>query len=75
MYGLLIEAVIDFAKRKYGNAIWEKVKKKAKIESYSFSTHQQYSETLFNKLIKSLVEVTSKLIFNCLFESTFELKI
>ena len=59
MYGLLIEAVIDFTKKKYGNAIWEKVKKKAKIESYSFVTDQQYSETLFNKIIKCLIEATS----------------
>jgi hypothetical protein len=60
MYGLLIEAVIDFTKKKYGNAIWEKVKKLAKIESYNFATTQQYSETLFNKIIKSLIEATSK---------------
>ena len=57
MYGLLIEAIIDFIKRRYGSAVWEKVRKKAKIENYSFSTHQQYSETLFLKTIKCLSDV------------------
>jgi hypothetical protein len=44
MYGLLIETVIDFAKRKYVYAIWEKVKKEAKIQSYSL--------VLINKIAK-----------------------
>ncbi len=61
MYGLLIEAVIDFTKRKYGDAVWEKVKRLAKIESYTFTSQQQYSETLLTKIIKCLVEATSKI--------------
>ena len=68
MYGLLVESVVDFTKRKYGPAIWEKVRVKAKIDNHTFSTHQQYSETLLMKLIKALADVTSLLIyFNNLF--------
>lgn len=61
MYGLLIESIIDYIKRKFGNLVLEKVRKNAKLEQYAFSTHQQYSETLFHKLIKSLSEVAGKI--------------
>ena len=62
MYGLLIESIVDFTKRRYGNGVWEKVRAKAKIDNYMFSTHQQYSETLFLKLMKCLADVTSEKI-------------
>ena len=62
MYGLLIESVADFVKRKYGNSTWEKVRKKAKIDNHSFSTHQQYSETFFLRAIKALAEIVGKSI-------------
>ena len=41
MYGLLIEAVVDFARKRYGDAVWEKARKKAKIDvnSYVFISH------------------------------------
>jgi guanylate cyclase len=58
MYGLLIEAAVDFAKKRFGNAIWEKARKKAKIDQQMFSTHQQYSETMLSKIIKALSEVS-----------------
>jgi len=56
MYGLLIESIAEFTKRVYGNAVWDNVRKKAKIDYFSFSTSQQYSETLMTKLIKCLAE-------------------
>ncbi len=58
MYGLLIESIAEFAKRVYGKDVWENVRKKAKIDFHSFSTQQQYSETLMTKLVKTLAEVT-----------------
>lgn len=60
MYGLLIESIADFTKRVYGNVIWENVRKKARIDHYTFSSHQQYSETLMLKLLKCLAEVTGE---------------
>lgn len=62
MYGLLLESIAEFAKRLYGNAVWDKVRKKAKIENVSFSSHHQYSETLFQKIMKILADVTGNLI-------------
>jgi hypothetical protein len=63
MYGLLIESISEFAKRVYGKDIWDIVRKKAKIDFHTFSTQQQYSETLMTKLIKTLAEVTGIYIF------------
>ena len=64
MYGLLIESIAEFAKRVYGKDVWENVRKKAKIDFHSFSTQQQYSETLMTKLIKTLAEVTGIVFLN-----------
>ena len=60
MYGLLIEAIIEYTKKVHGSQVWEKVRNKAKITNHSFSAHQQYSETLFVKLCKCVGEITSK---------------
>ena len=60
MYGLLIESIAEYTKRVYGNAVWENVRKKAKIDYHTFSTSQQYSETLMAKLIKCIAEVTEQ---------------
>ncbi len=60
MYGLLVESIVDFTRKKFGNGVWEKVRAKAKLDNYTFSTHQQYSETMFLKLVKCLADVTSK---------------
>lgn len=62
MYGLLLESIAEFAKRLYGNAVWDKVRKKAKIDNIAFSSHHQYSETLFQKIMKILADVTGNLI-------------
>jgi hypothetical protein len=62
MYGLLIEAIMEATKKLYGVEVWEKARKRAKVTNYSFSAHQQYSETLFVKLCKAVGEVVSKLI-------------
>ena len=63
MYGLLLEAAVDFAKKRFGNAIWEKAKKKAKLDQQTFSTHQMYSETLLLKILKALAEVSGNFLF------------
>jgi|LakMenE01Jun11ns_1017448.scaffolds.fasta_scaffold5680732_1 hypothetical protein len=58
MYGLLIESVVEVIKKKYGDAVWDVVRKRAKIEYPVFSPHQQYSETLVQRIVKHLAEVT-----------------
>ena len=62
MYGLLLEAAVDFAKKRFGNAIWEKAKKKAKVDQQTFSTNQMYSETLLLKIIKALADVSGNFL-------------
>jgi hypothetical protein len=59
MYGLLIEAMIETIKRKYGEKVWIEIKKKAKIEQEFFNTHQQYSEAVIQKILRVLSNVTS----------------
>ena len=58
MYGLLIESMVETIKSKYGITVWEQVKKKAKIENQFFSAHQQYSETLIQRIVKHLSDAT-----------------
>merc|ERR1712127_1099786 len=60
MYGLLLESIADFAKRLYGTAVWDAVRKKARVDMVSFSSHHQYSETLFQRIMKTLAEVTDQ---------------
>ena len=60
MYGLLIESIVEFIKRRYGNATWDTIRKKAKLDNSLFSTHQQYSETLFIRIMRCLADTTSK---------------
>ena len=64
MYGLLIESIAEFAKRVYGKEVWDNVRKRAKIDFHSFSTQQQYSETLITKIIKTLAEITGKIFLS-----------
>ena len=64
MYGLLLEAAVDFAKKRFGNAIWEKAKKKAKVDQQTFSTNQMYSETLLLKIVKALSDVSGNFGLN-----------
>lgn len=58
MYGLILQSIVDLIKKKYGNDTWERVKKKARIDAESFSTHQQYGETIVQKIVKYLSEET-----------------
>jgi uncharacterized protein YlxP (DUF503 family) len=58
MYGLLLQSIVELIKKKYGNDTWEKVKKKARLDTATFSTHQQYGETIVQKIVKYLAEET-----------------
>jgi hypothetical protein len=60
MYGLLIESIIEIIRAKYGDNIWDVVRKKAKLEYSAFNVHQQYSETVIQRIVKHLAEVTGQ---------------
>ena len=57
MYGLLLESIVEVAKKHFGNAVWDKVRQKIKLDIHTFSTHQQYSETIILKIIKAISEI------------------
>ncbi|CAL4131771.1 unnamed protein product, partial [Meganyctiphanes norvegica] len=57
MYGLLVESLAEFIKCQYGEDKWEEIRRMAKVETTSFSTHQVYSETLIPKLAQKACEV------------------
>jgi guanylate cyclase, other len=58
MYGLLVEAVVESIKKTYGASTWEQIKRGAKLESQIFSTHQQYSEALIQRIVKTTSIIT-----------------
>lgn len=67
MYGLLIESFIEALKARFGDRIWQEVRKSAKIEQEFFNTHQQYSEVTIQKIIRCLTNVTSNFKNNSAF--------
>jgi hypothetical protein len=64
MYGLIIEAIVECIKIRYGNHMWEQVQKNSKLDEDFFSTHQQYSEAILQKIMRALSSVTSRLFSN-----------
>jgi hypothetical protein len=59
VYGVIIEAIVECIKTRYGKQVWEQVQKRSKIDQDFFSTHQQYSEAIVQKLLRNLSLVTS----------------
>ena len=60
MYGIIIQAIVECIKTRYGEQKWQEVKKKAKVDHEFFSTHEQYSDAIVQKLLRSLSLITSK---------------
>ena len=56
MYGLLLEAISDALKSRYGNDTWEKIRQRAGAEN-CFSTHDIYSEQLIPGIAKAAAEI------------------
>ena len=59
MYGLIIEAIVECIKTKYGNKVWTEVQRRSKIDHDIFSIHQQYSEAILQKVLRNLSVITS----------------
>ena len=62
MYGLIIEAIVECIKTKYGERVWQEVKSKSKVDQDFFNTHQQYSEAIVQKVLRNLAQITSKVL-------------
>lgn len=58
VYGLLLENFQTLLVNRYGSEIWEKIRDHAGVQHHSFSTHNIYSDSLLQRLIKSTVEIT-----------------
>ncbi|KAL1110601.1 hypothetical protein AAG570_008129 [Ranatra chinensis] len=57
MYGLLLENLAGYIKKKYGEDKWEEIRRRAGVEQPSFSVHQVYSECLIPKLATNAMQV------------------
>ena len=57
MYGLLLEAMCEALKSRYGDEKWNVIREKAGIHHNSFITHKTYSEAVIPRLMKAAVEV------------------
>lgn len=53
MYGLVIESMVVYIRKIYGDDKWMEIRRLAKIEQHSFSTHLIYSETTIPRLIEA----------------------
>lgn len=54
MYGLLLEGIADAVRRKFGEEVWQEVRKKAGVPHHTFVMHKTYSETVIPRLVKVL---------------------
>ena len=59
MYGLLIQAAIEFTKNRFGLEMWEKVRVKAKISHLVISAHKQYNEGIVVRIINTIAQESS----------------
>ena len=59
MYGLLIQAAIEFTKSRFGLEMWEKVRVKAKISHLVISAHKQYNEGIVVRIINTIAQESS----------------
>ena len=60
MYGLVVECIVESIIGKYGEDVWLKVQKDAKIEKDFYDIHEQYSESIIKIILSSLSKITSK---------------
>ncbi|OQV25573.1 Soluble guanylate cyclase 88E [Hypsibius exemplaris] len=51
MYGILLESIVTFIKKTYGEEKWELVRKTARVDQENFSAHQVYAETLIPRIV------------------------
>lgn len=58
VYGLLLENIHTLLVNRYGSEIWQKIREHAGIQHHHFTTHTIYSDTIFQTLVNSAVEIT-----------------
>ncbi|KAK3697509.1 hypothetical protein QZH41_011276 [Actinostola sp. cb2023] len=58
VYGLLLENVQTLLVNRYGSETWQKIRDHAGVQLHSFSSHNIYSDSLFQRIVTSSVEIT-----------------
>ena len=51
MYGILLESIVTYVKKTYGEEKWELIRNTARIDQENFSAHQVYAETLIPRIV------------------------
>ncbi|XP_069133528.1 LOW QUALITY PROTEIN: soluble guanylate cyclase gcy-31-like [Argopecten irradians] len=60
MYGLLLEAIVDYIVDHYGEETWEHIRKTANLQQTTFATHRIYSENIIETLARAAAEITGE---------------
>ncbi|XP_055900175.1 soluble guanylate cyclase 88E-like isoform X1 [Biomphalaria glabrata] len=58
MYGLLLQSSADFLKNKYGEELWEKIRKECNLTMSGFATHNIYSENIMVDMASAASKIT-----------------
>lgn len=58
VYGLLLENIHTLLVNRYGTETWQKIREHAGVSQHSFASHSMYSDSIFQRLVKSAVEIT-----------------
>ena len=59
MYGLLLQSATEIIRAKYGQETREEIKTILHLDVNSFSAFQQYGETLFARIARTLSDIRS----------------
>ncbi|OQV12249.1 putative Soluble guanylate cyclase 88E [Hypsibius exemplaris] len=57
MYGLVIESIVAYIRKTYGDDKWMEIRKHGKVEQHSFSTHLIYPETTIPRLVETAAQL------------------
>lgn len=57
MYGLILENMVEYIKKAFGEEKWEEVRRASQVDTPSFSVHQVYPENLIPRLAKTAFKV------------------
>ncbi|OWF53088.1 soluble guanylate cyclase 88E-like [Mizuhopecten yessoensis] len=60
MYGLLLEAIVDYIIDNYGEENWEYIRRAANLQTTTFATHGIYSENIVMAIATATAELTGE---------------
>ena len=57
MYGILLEALVDMLKTRYGEDTWQAIHVASGVDRTNYSAHDIYSETFIPRIVNATAEV------------------